>query len=130
MSENVELVRSIYADWERGDYSRADWADGELELVVPDGPEPDRWKGLAAAREVWLAYLRTWDELRSEAVELRELDGGRVLVLAHNRGIGRASGVELAPIGQVANVFHIRDGKVTRIDLYFSREQALADCGA
>ena len=76
----------------------------------------------------WGDVLGAWEELRAKPEGFRELDSERVLVLLRNTGRGKASGVEVGPIhSKAANLFHIQDGKVTRLVLYWDRENALAD---
>ena len=45
--ENVEIVRSVFGAWERGDYRSAEWAHPEITFVVADGPNPGTWIGVA-----------------------------------------------------------------------------------
>ena len=128
MSENLDLVRSIFAAWECGDFSATEWADLELEYTIADGPQPGTWIGLMP--EGFRDWTSAWEGYRIEAEEYRELDAERVLVLTRNSGRGKRSGIELSefqPRG--AMLLHICDGQVTHLTAYLERDRALADLG-
>jgi hypothetical protein len=76
-SASVELVQSIYADWERGDFSSAEWADPDIEYVVADGPDPESRRGVAAMAEANRAFLSAWASFRVRADDFLEVDGER-----------------------------------------------------
>jgi ketosteroid isomerase-like protein len=130
MSANVDFVRSIYAAWERGDFTSVEWAHPDIEFAVVDGPDPRSTTGLAGMAESMRRWISAWDEFRVEAKEHRELDGGRVLALVRLKALGKTSGLDLAQVQTSgANLFHIREGMVTRLAIYASRDHALADLG-
>ena len=126
-SANVSLVSSVYAAWARGDFASVEWADSEIEFVIESGPDPGSWKGLTGMAQGWQEWLAAWDGYGAEADEYRELDRQRVLVFGRMRGRGKTSGANVET--EFANLFDIRDGKVTRLVLYSSRDRALADLG-
>jgi ketosteroid isomerase-like protein len=129
-SPNLDLVRSLYADWERGDFSSTGWAHPDIELVFADGPDPASWTGLTGVSEGWRRFLSAWDEFRPEAEEFRELDNERVLVIVYWIGRGKTSGLELGHMRTKAvTLFHIRGGKVTRLLLYAEGQRALENLG-
>jgi ketosteroid isomerase-like protein len=129
-SANVELVRSIYADWERGDFGSAEWAHPNIELVIADGPEPGAWTQLHGLAEGMRGILNVWEGFRVEADEYRECDAEHVIVLAHPIGRGKTSGMELGQMDlKGAQLFQLRFGKVTKLVHYYDRDRALADLG-
>ena len=130
VSANLDLVRSIYSAWGRGDFSSIEWADPEIEYVVAGGPEPGKWTGIAGMAQGVRGILSAWEDFRSEAEEYRELDDEHVLVLTRLSGRGKTSGMELEqtqPKG--ADLFEIRGGKIMKVVTYWERERPLADFG-
>jgi ketosteroid isomerase-like protein len=127
-SANVELVRSIFVAWERGDYGSSEWAHPEIEYVHASGPAPGRWRGKAAMAASWREFLTAWEDWSVQADEYRELDDERVLVLTHYRGRGKSSGLDLERMEtRGASLFHIRHSRVTKLVLYWDPERALVD---
>jgi ketosteroid isomerase-like protein len=129
--ENVDLVRSIFAAFEHGDFTRApEWAHPDIEYVIIDGPAPGSWTGLPGLAEGSYNLLRAGEDLRLEADEYRELDDERVLVLTLVRGRGKASGLDVGKLhARLAQLFHVRDDKVSRVVVWIDGERAFADLG-
>jgi ketosteroid isomerase-like protein len=71
-----------------------------------------------------------WEEFSVVPDEFRQLDDERVLVLVHLSARGKTSGLEVGQMRtQGADVFHVRDGKVIRVVVYWDRDRAFADLG-
>ena len=100
MSENLDLVRSIVAAWERGDFSSVEWADPEIEWVIAAGPTEGRLTGLPKIAEAWRGFLSTWEDARVVVDDYREFDDERVLVFLHYGGRGKTSGLEPGKSGR------------------------------
>src|SRR5947209_4072093 len=112
MSANLDLVRSIYATIARGDYSAADWASEDIEYVVADGVAPGTATGLEGLVHAMREAFSVMEDWRDRPEQFRELDADRVLVLSKFSGRGKTSG--LAVEQDVAQVFEIQEGRVTR----------------
>jgi hypothetical protein len=100
MSENVDLVRSIYADWERGDFSRGDWAHPEIEYVYADGPEPGRWIGLANMADAWRVRLSAWEDFRFVWTSTERLATSRCLFSSAAGDTSRPADLRLTRWGE------------------------------
>jgi ketosteroid isomerase-like protein len=119
--ENVDAVRAIFDRWERGDFSSADWMAPEIEFVGADGFVA---KGAADVGAHWFDYLAAWDKFVVFADEINEATDDQVLVYVRFEGHGRESGIPIEGFPG-ANLFTVKDGKVTRLALYIDKKEAL-----
>ena len=72
-------------------------------------------------------WLQAWDELNVTPERFIELDDGRVLVLDRQTGRGRTSNITLEH--DLASIFTVRDGKLTRLVAYWDRADAIRAAG-
>jgi ketosteroid isomerase-like protein len=130
MSENLDVVRSVCAAWERGDFRLGEWAHRDYAFRWADGPEPETWVRSDAMRDAVRDLLSTWESFQIHVEECRELDDGRVLVLWRYRATTKGSGLDAARMGELgAYVFEVRDRRLLRLSFYVEAKHALADLG-
>jgi ketosteroid isomerase-like protein len=82
--------------------------------------------GPDAMRDDWERWASAFEELKVTFEEIIDA-GDQVVVVAHHQGRGRGSGVEVD--ARFYEVYTLREGKVSRVDEYTEREEALEAAG-
>jgi ketosteroid isomerase-like protein len=128
--EDVQVVLDQFAAVNERDFERAMslYAD-DVELVVDSRAFLE--SGTFSGREEVGAWFGNWfrtfaRDYRFDIDEARDL-GDAVLLVASHHGRGRTSGAEVH--GHTGYLYRVRDGKVVRVELYPSREDALKAAG-
>jgi ketosteroid isomerase-like protein len=126
--ENVEVVRSIFAAWERGDEAFLPFLDPEIEWHVrSDLPDSDIYRGLEGMERLTRTFDEVLDESWYSPREFLDIDDQVVVVLSWG-GRGKTSGIAFEERGETW-IFTLRDGKVIRIKEYSSKDEALEAAG-
>ena len=120
---NVEVVHEMLADYLRGDYDAALPAFAEdVEVVTalehfygPAGvvSEAKRWE------EIWSNYRFDVEDLIGA--------GDKVVLLYHQLGRAKGSGIDVEE--RAGWVYTLREGKITRVEMFQDRGTALRAAG-
>jgi ketosteroid isomerase-like protein len=124
--ENVEVVRSAFSAFERGEVSEllnrmAD--DLTTHRLEPDDAIYHGKEGFFQATADWIEDFDDWTVAPEAFIDA----GDSVVVRVHQTARGERSG---APVEGLAwFVFHIRGGKIARLSIHLREAQALEAAG-
>ena len=122
--DNIELARAGYAAFGRADF---DWmihhCTADVVIVQPpERPSAKIYRGRNEFRSAFTEWPSQWDAFELDLLEIVELNDHQVLGSCKQRM--RAGELELEQ--DRFDVFTFREGKVSALELFHTREQALA----
>jgi ketosteroid isomerase-like protein len=121
--ENVDVVREMLEDYLRGDYEAALPAFAhDVEVVTA----LERFHGPAGVVEEAKRWEEMWSDYRFEVENLVD-SGDKVVLLYHQVGKGKGSGVEVKE--RAGWVYTLREGKIARVEMFQDRASALRAAG-
>jgi len=133
--ENVDIVRAVNEAFQAG-IQRGEFGGGvESGLLADDfefAPVPElagetTYGGVHGFVEFMRRWTEDFEDWSVRLDRLIEAPGDRVVALMHQSGTGKGSGV---PVDlHHGAVFKLREGRVVRINLYLTLEQALEAAG-
>jgi ketosteroid isomerase-like protein len=125
---HLEIVQAAFDAYFRGD-EQALLALASPSIVISQFPEQvdaGQYHGHDGFRQVMADWTGSWDGWSIEILSAREV-GDRVLATALQRGRGIGSGAPME--AQAIFVFTVREGLISRWEMFSSEEQALTAVG-
>jgi ketosteroid isomerase-like protein len=125
-SENVDTVRRGFEVLrEQGLEAMLEFVDPEFEVTTPPefAVEPSTYRGHDGLRRYFDSFYEVMEEVRFEPEEFIAA-GEQVVVPLRLVARGRGTGIEADQ--RLVQVCTLRDGKILRMDLYATTEEALA----
>jgi ketosteroid isomerase-like protein len=124
--ENVEVVRSLYDGWLRGEIG-LDKLDPQVSMVESGTlPGAASAHGIEAVERYMRSFARHWEQIRFEPLEYIDA-GDQVVVVAQLVGHGKKSGIEVTRTW--AYLWTLRGRKVLHMQGYADRDEALRAAG-
>jgi ketosteroid isomerase-like protein len=128
--ENVEIVLDSYRRFNAGEplaslVREYHHADSEWHVARED-PDSAVYRGVAAITKHQERWIDSYPDLKLEASEAKA-NGDQVF--AWVRVVGHGAGSGLPVDMRLAHVVTFRDGKITRLDVYYDRSEALRAVG-
>ena len=128
--ENVEIVQTAFAAFERGDTDALlQLCDEDIAISQPpDLPGiPGEQHGHSGVLEALAIWPEQWEDYRSELVRIVADRGDHVVASARNRGRGKQSGAQVEM--DFTFVFTVNDKKTVEWRLFLREDQALEAAG-
>jgi ketosteroid isomerase-like protein len=128
--ENVEIVRKVFAAFDRGDIEAVlHLCDEDIVITQPaEVPGISRQqRGHQGVLEAFSIWPEQWDDFRVEVLGLTAAPTDKVMANIRTIGRGKQSGVEV-DMG-FSFVFTVRDEKIIEWQLFLREDQALGAAG-
>jgi len=122
--ENVEIVRRMYEAYFRGDFETALSAFAE-DVVWED--MNGTYQGRDGVVEATTRWTGAWDDLRQELEDIRDAEGGDVVVALRQSGRGKGSGVWVQTV--TGWIYMISGGEISRVRLFTDPATAMQAAG-
>lgn len=123
--ENVDAVRAGFEALKRGDVDDLlERIHPEFEFTTPPtlSVEPDTYRGEEGVRRYFDSFYEVMDEVQFIPDEFIDA-GERVVVPVTLRARGKETGLEVEQ--RVFQVWSVRDGKASRVEVFATLEEAM-----